>query len=195
MWCAVPRWTINDKWCLTLHCPWQWWKYKFRGPGTVKWRGPLSWLRGPPLIVVGLNHTWKKICRKRLYSNIRIPHAVYRHTKHFCLCGETVYSSFFSFAFNSLKNINITPQHHMILSFLLHFYPGHLQQSHLQCSVPRSAFKDFCITRLGCLSTLVDRMAKIETKDWKRVEVLEEGAASPLHQLGDLWSAVSSPMD
>ena len=83
-----------------------------------------------------------------------------RNTKHFCLCGETVSSSFFSFVFNYLKNVNITPQHHIILSFLLHFYPGHLQLSHLQCSVARSAFKDFCITRLGCLSELVDRRAK-----------------------------------
>ena len=85
----------------------------------------------------------------------------YRHTKHlYCLCGETVSSSFFSFAFNSLKNVNITPQRHMILRFLLHFCPGHLQLSYLQCSVLRSDSEDFCITRLGCLSALVDRRAK-----------------------------------
>ena len=121
----------------------------------------------------------------------------YRHTKHlYCLCGETVSSSFFSFAFNSLKNVNITPQHHMILSVLLHFYPGHLQLSHLQCSVPRSAFKDFCITRLGYLSALVDQRAK----NWD--QGLKAGWSSwgrrskpSLHQLGDQWSAVSSPMD
>ena len=58
-------------------------------------------------------------------------------------------------------------QRHVILSFLLYFCPGYLQLSQLflQCSVPRSAFKDFSITRLRRLSALVDQGPKIETKD------------------------------
>ena len=85
----------------------------------------------------------------------------------------------------------------MIVSFLLHFCSGHLQLSHLflQYSVPRSAFKD-SLHSLHVWSVYPrsrPEMPKIVSKDCKRVEVLEEGAASPLgspHQLWDLGSAV-----
>ena len=74
-----------------------------------------------------------------------------RHTKHFCLMEKLFFFFFFSFAFNERTYVvDITPQHHTILSFLLHICSGHLQLSRLflQYSVPRSAFRDFFCIRL-----------------------------------------------
>ena len=168
-----------------MHCnlrqPDQWWKYKFRGPGTVKMTG------APPCFGLGASSNCsrfkshvKNIIAKRLYSNIRILHAVQTDKTLWPLYRKP-FSSFFSFAFNSLKNV-YWHQHYPATSFNLHFCPG-IYSSFLQYSVPRSAFKGFCIIRVGHLSALdVSRIKgpKIETKDWKRFEVLEEGAASPL---------------
>jgi len=121
-----------------------------------------------------------------------------RHTKHFCLCGETVSSSFSPLSLTPWRMyiaINITTQQHMILSFLLHFCPGHLQLF-LQYSVSHSAFKDFCITRLWRLSVLEDQRAKNWDQRLKAVWSSWGRHSKPSpHQLGDLWNAVSSPMD
>jgi len=55
----------------------------------------------------------------------------------------------------------------------------------ISATVPRSAFKDFCITRLGRLSAPEARTAK--TEDGKRVKVFKEGAGSPLPVNYKIW--------
>ena len=125
-----------------------------------------------------------------------------RHTKHFCLCGETVFLLSFPLLLIPWRMyiaVNITAQQHMILSFFSSFLcrTSSVLVSHLflQYSVPRTTFKDFCVIRLGRLSALEDRRAKNWNQRLKAVWSSWGRHSNPSHHQGDLWGAVNSPVD
>ena len=52
-------------WC---DCYWQWWKYKFGGPGTVKMPGAQTDFRGPTLISVTYYRKWIRVWCRVMFS-------------------------------------------------------------------------------------------------------------------------------
>jgi len=141
----------------------QWWKYKFRGPGTVTMMGAPCFGIGPSPNCSRFKSHVKNLSLSD-YFQIFEHHMQCRHTNTFAFVEKLFFLLSFPLPlipWRTVIAVNITAQQHMILSFLLHFCPGHLELSHifLQYSVPRSAFKDFCITRLRRLSALENRRA------------------------------------
>ena len=160
----------------------------------------MFWLVGPPLIVVynRFKSHVKKICCKAI--TLKYSNTTCRYTKHFVFV-EKLFSSFFFFAFNFSKNdyrrrvwycgVPTTSHTFELSSPFLTRTSSTILISAMLCSTQ-------CIFALhvwGVYPRSRPKGPKIDTKYRKRIEVLEEGAASPPppHQLGDLGESSKLP--